>query len=252
MILIMLPSAWPQQSPPLKSHQTASWLFPWHAVINIFSLILFALGYLPVLKTDCSSWHESASNSLLLVSVAVKRLWKRASVLRGSWTNRSRHLLCTTGNQHGSTSSSAGLCSHSSWSQISPKFWSVSLTVCTSKEPTETFICGEMCFECCYPLLCNNVFHLLVFLIPWFDILVVQDLLCYRRGRWGVFFVSRHFHFYSLIFYSFLYAVFPSDCVCFKNFHDKNWLDPRWKGKILIGSQVTLYCIIWGMLLYLS
>lgn len=69
------------------------------------------------------------------------------------------------------------------------------LTLCTSEEPTETHICAEICFECCYRLLLNDVFHLFVFLILLFHILVVQDPVLQKRemGSFFFFFFTRHF-----------------------------------------------------------
>lgn len=184
-------------------------------------LFYWSLSDLPVLKSGCSrSSHQPASYSLLLVSAVVQGLLKRAPVLRESCTNIPKHLLWTNRKQRGSASNNADSAPTVLNQEYDLSFGVSPLTLCTLEGLTETCICAEIWFDCCCQLSFNNVFHLLVFII--FDLIFwLFRTTCVTKWEDGLFFIKQKFSL-LLNFYSFLYTVFPSDCVRFTNFHDKN------------------------------
>lgn len=98
-------------------------------------------GDQPVSKNGCNrSSYKPFSYSLLLISAAVKRLLKRTAVLRENYTNISKDLLWTNGNQPHSPSNNAGLCCHSPQSWKWSDLWNVYPYPLYLEEPPETFI----------------------------------------------------------------------------------------------------------------
>lgn len=141
-----------------------------------------------MLKSCCRrSSHQPPRNSLLLVSAAVKVLLERVLVLKvvqiyqGTYCGPVEDNIVPLPTMQ---DSALTILSH----ERDLGFGVSLLTLCTSEEPTETLICAEICFDCCYQLILNYLFHLLVFLILLFHILVVQDPMLQKREMGSSFF----------------------------------------------------------------